>query len=147
MSISSFIFPAFAAGCALGRAVFFLCPFIPVQLCTLCIAAAVNVGLTRTALATTIILTYLANEHNSVSPILAASLVSLFLTGYMPFIPSQVIRNDAHTANMCRRENEAPEVDDAEDVRRRNFVRRTSSLLSSSVRMNSVKEEGLSLDF
>lgn len=60
----------------------------------LCMAAAINVGLTRTALATTIILVFLSGEQNSMTPVLAASLVSLFVTGYSPFIASQAIRSN-----------------------------------------------------
>jgi H+/Cl- antiporter ClcA len=89
-----YIFPAFAAGAALGQAIHFLVPFVPVQICVLCMAAAINVALTRTAIATTLILAYLAGEPNAISAILAASLVSLFLTGYMPFIRSQMVRAD-----------------------------------------------------
>ena len=89
-----FIFPLMATGAALGRVVFYVFPFIPVQLCTLCMAAAINVGITRTAIATTLILAYLAGEQNTIAPLLASSLVSLFATGYMPFIKSQVLRSD-----------------------------------------------------
>lgn len=89
-----FIFPLFASGAALGRAVYCLCPFIPVQLCVLCTAAAINVAVTRTALATTLILAYLAGEPNAIAAILAASLVSLVCTSSMPFIASQVPRSD-----------------------------------------------------
>jgi len=89
-----YIFPLFAASAALGRALFFVCPFIPVQLCVLCLAAAVNVAVTRTSLASTIILAHLSGEPNAVASILMASLVSLFVTGYMPFIATQVSRVD-----------------------------------------------------
>jgi H+/Cl- antiporter ClcA len=89
-----YIFPAFAAGAALGQAIHFLVPFVPVQICVLCMAAAINVALTRTAIATTLILAYLAGEPNAISAVLAASLVSLFLTGYTPFIRSQIVRSD-----------------------------------------------------
>jgi len=89
-----YIFPLFAAAAAFGRAVFFLCPFIPVQICVLCMAAAVNVAVTRTTIATTLILAYLSNEPHAISAILASALVSLCVTGYMPFIKSQVSRVD-----------------------------------------------------
>jgi H+/Cl- antiporter ClcA len=89
-----FIFPLMATGAAFGRVVFYVFPFIPVQLCTLCMAAAINVGITRTAIATTLILSYLAGEQNCIAPILASSLVSLFATGYTVFIKSQVLRSD-----------------------------------------------------
>lgn len=89
-----YIFPAFASASALGRAIYFVCPFIPAELCVLCMAAALNVALTRTALATTLILAYLSGEQQTISSILAASLVSLFVTAYMPFIKSQAVRAD-----------------------------------------------------
>lgn len=89
-----FIFPLMATGAALGRVVYYVLPFIPVQICVLGMAASINVGITRTALATTLILAYLAGEQNCIAPILASSLVSLFATGYMPFIKSQVLRSD-----------------------------------------------------
>lgn len=93
-----YIFPAFAAAAALGRAVHFLCPSIPAQLCVLCMAAALNVSLTRTALASTLILSYLSGEQNAISAILASSLTALFATGYMPFIRSQMVRADLDTS-------------------------------------------------
>lgn len=95
-----YIFPLFSSGAALGRAVYYIVPVgtIPVQLCVLCMAAAVNVAVTRTALATTLILAYLSGEPNAISAILAASLVSLFATGYMPFIASQVSRFDLESS-------------------------------------------------
>ena len=89
-----FIFPLMATGAAFGRVVFFVLPFIPVQLCVLCMAAAINVGITRTAMSTTLILSYLSGEQNSIAPILSSSLIALFATGYMPFIKSQVLRSD-----------------------------------------------------
>lgn len=89
-----FIFPLMATGAAFGRVIYYLLPFIPVQICCLCMAAAINVGITRTSIATTLILSFLAGEQNCLSPILASSLVSLFATGYMPFIKSQVLRSD-----------------------------------------------------
>jgi H+/Cl- antiporter ClcA len=78
-----FIFPLFAAGAAFGRAITFLIPSIPVQLATLCMAASINVAITRTSLATTLILSYLSGEQCVISAVLGASLVSLFATGYM----------------------------------------------------------------
>jgi H+/Cl- antiporter ClcA len=89
-----YIFPAFAAGAALGQAIHILFPSVPLQICVLCMAASINAALTRTAIATTLILNSLSGEPNAVSATLAASLVSLFLTGYMPFIRSQMVRAD-----------------------------------------------------
>ena len=62
-------------------------------------AAAINVGLTRTALSTTIILVFLSGEQNSMTPVLAASLVSLFVTGYSPFITSQAVRSNVEESS------------------------------------------------
>lgn len=89
-----FIFPFFASGAAFGRVFCALFPSAPVALSCLSFAAAINVGITRTSLATPIILCYLAGEPNAMSGILAASLVSLFATTYMPFISTQQPRED-----------------------------------------------------
>jgi len=89
-----YIFPAMTAGAAFGRALYHVCPFIPVQICVLCFAASINVAITRTTLATTIIITYLAGEPNASSSILASSLVALFASGYKPFIKTQMVRAD-----------------------------------------------------
>jgi H+/Cl- antiporter ClcA len=89
------IFPLFACGAAFGRAFYILCPFIPVQICVLCFAAAIQVPITRTALSTSIILTYLSGEPQALAAILAASLVSLFCTVNTPvLITTQVPRLD-----------------------------------------------------
>jgi H+/Cl- antiporter ClcA len=93
-----FIFPLFCSGAAFGRAVHFLCPFVPVQLCVLCLAAALNVAVTRTCISTTLILAFLAGEPNAISAILAAALTSLFATAYMPFIKTQVARADIESS-------------------------------------------------
>jgi len=94
-----FIFPFFAAGAAFGRALCCVIPGIPIPLVCLSFPAALNVlGITRTVLATPIILCFLAGEPNAMSGVLAASLVSLFATTYMPFIKSQGPREDMHTA-------------------------------------------------
>ena len=89
------IFPLFASGAAFGRALHALCPFLPVQVCVLCFAAAIQVPITRTALSTSIILTYLSGEPQALAAILAASLVSLFCTVNTPvLIMTQVPRLD-----------------------------------------------------
>lgn len=89
-----FIFPFFAAGAAFGRGLAYVYPNLPPSLATLSIAAGINVAITRTGLATPLILCALAGEQNAVAPVLAASMVSLFSTSYMPFIRSQVRRVD-----------------------------------------------------
>jgi H+/Cl- antiporter ClcA len=83
------IFPAFAAGAAFGQAIHLLVPSVPLQICVLCMAAAILVALTRTTISTTLILAYLAGEPNAISAILSASLVSLYLTQYMPWHTKQ----------------------------------------------------------
>lgn len=89
-----FIFPFFAAGAAFGRTLCFLFPSIPPTVAILSMAAGINVTITRTALATPLILTALSGEVNATSPVLAASLVAAFVTYYMPFIFTQQGRED-----------------------------------------------------
>uniref|UniRef100_A0A7S0BQK1 Chloride channel protein n=2 Tax=Rhodosorus marinus TaxID=101924 RepID=A0A7S0BQK1_9RHOD len=84
-----YIFPFFAAGAAFGRAINFTFPAVPPTVACLCIAAGINVAVTRTAFATSIILVALSGQVNSASPVLAASLASIFSTYYMPFIRAQ----------------------------------------------------------
>ena len=118
-----FIFPFFTAGAAFGRALCFPFPNLSPVLSTLCFAAGVsiismqevvlasityiidlttplflriqiNVAITRTALATTLILSFLSGEQLAEPAILGASIASLFATSYMPFIKSQIARSD-----------------------------------------------------
>ncbi len=84
-----FIFPFFCAGAAFGRAFVFMFPSVSPVVACLSIAAGINVTITRTALATPLILTSLAGEPNAMPPVLAASLSAAFVTVYMPFIGSQ----------------------------------------------------------
>lgn len=89
-----YIFPLFAAGAAFGRALCFVFPSLSPILSTLCFAASINVAITRTALSSTMVLAFLSGEQMALPAVLAASVVSLFLTGYMPFIKSQIARSD-----------------------------------------------------
>jgi len=89
-----FIFPFFAAGAAFGRALVFVFPDLSPVIACLCFAAGINVAITRTSLATPLILSFLAGEQFVLPAVLAASLVSLFATGYVPFIKSQLARSD-----------------------------------------------------
>lgn len=107
-----FIFPFFASGAAFGRALCWVIPSIPIPLACLSFAAAINVGITRTALATPIILCFLAGEQNAMSGVLAASLVSLFATTYMPFIGPQQPREDIHTAMFATIDDPQIEIED-----------------------------------
>jgi H+/Cl- antiporter ClcA len=104
-----YIFPAMAAGAAFGQSIHYAMPFIPVQLCVLCMAGAINTAITRTSIATALILAYLAGEQNAISAILASCLVSLFVTAYMPFIKTQMVRADM---DCCLYQNDdAPQVE------------------------------------
>ena len=105
-----FIFPAMASGAAFGRMIHLFFPGIPVQLCVLCMAGAITVAITRTSIATTLILAYLAGEPGAISAILASSLVALFATGYMPFIKTQSPRKDLEESLF--RSDDAGIVDD-----------------------------------
>lgn len=78
-----YIFPFFASGAAFGRALVYLFPSLPPAIAALCFAAGINVAITRTALATTCILVFLSGEVNAAPPVLAAALMSLFVTSYM----------------------------------------------------------------
>ena len=90
-----YIFPLMMAGACFGRTLHcFLPPWIPLQICILCTAAGINVAITRTALASTLILAFLPGEPCAQPPILMASLCSLFATAYLPFIKSQITRSD-----------------------------------------------------
>lgn len=89
-----FIFPFFATGAAFGKVFDMVFPSIPLQVATLCMAAGMNVAITRTSLATTLILTFLSGEPCALPAVLAASLCSLFATSYMTFIKTQIARSD-----------------------------------------------------
>ena len=84
-----FIFPFFTAGAAFGRAACYLIPSLHPVVAVLCIGAAINASITRTALATPLILAALSGEPNTGPPLLAASLVATFVTTYLPFITEQ----------------------------------------------------------
>jgi H+/Cl- antiporter ClcA len=95
-----FIFPFFCAGAAFGRAFVAVVPSMSPVVACLCFAAGINVAITRTSLATTIILTALSGEVNAGPPLLAASLVSLCATSYMPFIKTQQRREDIRESQL-----------------------------------------------
>eukprot|EP00525_Craspedostauros_australis_P014129 CAMPEP_0198117072 /NCGR_PEP_ID=MMETSP1442-20131203/16352_1 /TAXON_ID= /ORGANISM="Craspedostauros australis, Strain CCMP3328" /LENGTH=70 /DNA_ID=CAMNT_0043775039 /DNA_START=5 /DNA_END=217 /DNA_ORIENTATION=+ len=61
------------------------------------------------------ILVYLAGEQNAMSAVLAASLVSLFATGYMPFIKTQIARADIDRSLYHIDEEDEDDDDDAEE--------------------------------
>lgn len=78
-----FIFPFFAAGASFGRAIWYLFPGMSPVVAILSMAAGINVTITRTTLATTLILAGLAGEINAISAVLAASLSAAFASYYM----------------------------------------------------------------
>ncbi len=89
-----YIFPFFTAGACFGRGLCFVFPTLSPVIATLCFAASINVAITRTALATSLILAFLSGEQLALPAVLSASVFSLFATGYMPFIKSQIARSD-----------------------------------------------------
>ncbi|KAG7346731.1 chloride channel [Nitzschia inconspicua] len=90
-----YIFPLMCSGAAFGRLLYYVLPeSVPMQLAVLCTAAGMNVAITRTSLATTLILAFLPGEPVAIPAILMASICSLFATSYMPFIKSQITRSD-----------------------------------------------------
>lgn len=108
-----FIFPFFATGAALGRCLHEFFPGIPIPLCCLGFASAINVAITRTTLATPIILCFLAGEPTALSGVLAAGLVSLYLTAYMPFLGPQQSRKDLEYSHFASASD--PVVEDDEE--------------------------------
>ena len=117
-----FIFPFFSAGAAFGRTLTFVFPNIPLPIAALCFAAGINVAITRTSLATSIILCYLTGEQQAMAGVLAASLTSLFATAYLPFIKTQTVRDDittekhrdavAEVGDVAKEGNDAAEADE-----------------------------------
>ena len=94
VAIAEFLLTLLYAGAAFGRAFCFAFPKVSPIIATLCFASGINVAITRTALATSLILVFLAGEQMALPAVLASSIVSLFATGYMPFIKSQIARSD-----------------------------------------------------
>lgn len=95
-----YIFPLMCAGSAFGRLLYFILPnTVPVQVAILCTAAGMNVAITRTALASTLILAFLPGEPCAIPAILMASLCSLFATSYMvSWTRSYPLRHDFEIA-------------------------------------------------
>jgi H+/Cl- antiporter ClcA len=85
---SGYIFPLMCSGAAFGRLLYYFLPdTVPLQLAVLCTAAGMNVAITRTSLATTLILAFLSGEPCAIPGILMASICSLFATSYMVSSP------------------------------------------------------------
>ncbi len=113
-----YIFPLMMAGSCFGRTIHcFLSDAVPLQICVLCMAAGINVAITRTVLASTLILSFLSGEPCALPSILMASLCSLFATAYLPFIKSQITRSDIdhslyHREGLIGRNEEKVDYDD-----------------------------------
>ncbi len=84
-----FIIPLFFTGACLGKAIVILLPGINPALAMICTMAALNAGVTRTPVSTTLLLTKLTNV-SPFTPILFASLIGFFLSPKIPLIASQL---------------------------------------------------------
>ncbi len=84
-----FIIPIFFTGACIGKAVAILIPGINPALAMICTMAALNAGVTRTPVSTTLLLTKLTNV-TPFTPILFASLIGFFLAPKVPLIASQL---------------------------------------------------------
>jgi H+/Cl- antiporter ClcA len=79
-----YIFPLMCSGAAFGRVLnHFVDDVIPLQVSVLCFACGMNVAITRTSLASTLILAFLPGEPCAIPAILMAALCSLFATAYL----------------------------------------------------------------
>jgi H+/Cl- antiporter ClcA len=95
-----FIFPLMTAGASIGTAIHIagvawfpsMMVDFPMVVFAMCLAGAINCAITRTPLATPLILSTLSGHGICSVPVLAASLVSLFLTKDIVMIASQVHR-------------------------------------------------------
>jgi len=109
-----FIFPAFLAGGMVGRAISDFVG-IPLPIGILCVAAACNTAITRTAFATPLILIFLSGELTAGPAVLMASLTSLFTTGSIRFIKTQIARADIDHSIFYSRRNENSENIESDD--------------------------------
>jgi H+/Cl- antiporter ClcA len=98
-----FIFPLMAAGASMGISLHMVATSLaseelmasfPLVLWAMCMAAAVNCAVTRTPLATPLILCALSGQGSALVPCLAAALTSLFLTKDVVVICSQAPRSE-----------------------------------------------------
>eukprot|EP00871_Galdieria_phlegrea_P000219 jgi/Galph1/1198/GphlegSOOS_G6123.1 len=89
-----FIFPVIFVGVSFGRALSLAIPQLSPEVACLCIAAGMNVSLTRTILGTPIVLAQLSNSLESFPAVFAASLTAACMTHYYRFISSQKNRSD-----------------------------------------------------
>jgi len=114
-----FIFPLFFVGASFGQCLHHLFPLLPIPYATLCVAGAVNVAITRTPLATALILTNLSGEPNVITAVSVACVTSALATAYMPFIGTQKVREDldAEVIFYTEEEYEVDDLDNAEKKR------------------------------
>lgn len=96
-----FIFPLFFAGASLGKGLMMVTDLLPEgvviaspALMCMCFAAGLNVAVTRTPLASPLILATLSGAPNVAAPALCAALASLFITRASKFIGPQMDRAD-----------------------------------------------------
>jgi len=121
-----FIFPFIDIGVAFGRCLMFFFPSLPASYACMCVAAGLNVGITRTALGTTLILTTLYGEPYLTSAVLTASLTSLFATIYMDFFKTQVVRNDLDKSFYYEEKIDESDDDTIEETSHSNLPSRMS---------------------
>ena len=97
-----FIFPLFFAGASIGRGLYIIADYIlpeglvnasPVLMC-MCFATGLTVAVTRTTLASPLIVAMLSGSQHIIAPALCASLASLFITRFHRFFESQQDRAD-----------------------------------------------------
>lgn len=88
-----FIIPLFFVGATLGLILHTLLPQISLSLAIVCCMAAINACVTRTPMSTTILLSTLTGFTYFI-PVLFASLTGYFLAPRIPFISSQMNRED-----------------------------------------------------
>lgn len=108
-----FIFPLMFAGVSVGRAIS-LWTGLPLPLSTLCVAAGTNVAITRAALGTSLVLVFLSGHLVTFPAILMASLTSLFATGYLKFLKTQICRSDVDHS-LFRQNKRNQYIDDEEE--------------------------------
>lgn len=80
-----FIFPFFLTGAAIGSAIQLWIPSLDVTIATMCVAASLDVAITRTPFGTALILASLSGQPNILQPVGASALVSLMLTNTKKF--------------------------------------------------------------
>lgn len=118
-----FIFPLMTAGASMGISIHMVAGSLlpgatleafPVVLFAMSVASGINCAVTRTPLATPLILATLSGQGNCLAPCLAAALTALFLTRDVVVIKSQAPRSDELDAT-CMRDDDSARSDGALD--------------------------------